>query len=35
MKNDLLISDVIKKLNSLILDFDSYYTLKNIKRNCK
>lgn len=33
MRNDVLINDVIKKLDSLILDFDTYYTLKNLKIN--
>jgi len=32
MKNEILINDVIKELNTLILDFDAYYTLKNIKK---
>ena len=31
MKNDILINDVLKELDSLILKFDTYYTLKNIK----
>lgn len=31
MKNEILINDVIKELNELILKFDTYYTIKNIK----
>ncbi len=30
MKNELLINDVIKKLNGFILDFNVYCTLNNI-----
>lgn len=31
MKNEILINDVLKDLDELILKFDSYYTLKNLK----
>ena len=30
MKNELLISDIIKELDAVILKFDTYYTLKNL-----
>lgn len=33
MRNDLLISNVLRELDELILKFDTYYTLKNIKKN--
>lgn len=33
MKEDLLINDVIRKLNGLILDLNVYCTLKNIDDN--
>jgi len=32
MKNDILINDVIKQVNTLMLEFDMYYTMKNIKK---
>ena len=32
MKNEVLINEVLKDLNALILKFDTYYTLKNIKK---
>lgn len=32
MKNDLLINDVLKELDSLILKFDAYYTMKNMDK---
>lgn len=32
MKNEILISDMIKELNQIILQFDTYYTLKNLKK---
>ena len=32
MKNEVLINEVLKNLDELILKFDSYYTLKNIKK---
>jgi len=32
MKNDILINDVIKQVNTLILEFDMYYAMKNIKK---
>lgn len=35
MRNDLLISNVLRELDDLILKFDTYYTFKNIKKNSK
>jgi len=35
MKEDLLINDVIRKLNGLIMDFNVYCTLKNAKEESK
>lgn len=35
MKEDLLINDVIKKLNGLIMDFNVYCTLKNTEEETK
>ena len=29
MKNDILINDVIRKVDGLLLDFNYYYTIKN------
>lgn len=33
MRNENLINNVLRDLDELILKFDSYYTLKNIKKN--
>ncbi len=33
MNNLVLITDVIKNVDELILKFDTYYTLKNIKKS--
>lgn len=33
MRDILLINDVLKEVDSLILDFDAYYTIKNIGKN--
>ena len=35
MKNEILINDVIKEVDALMLKFDLYYTLKNIKKDNK
>lgn len=35
MKDDILISDVVKELDKLILKFDAYYTLKNLEKKKK
>ncbi len=32
MKNEVLINEVLKELDDLILKFDTYYTLKNINQ---
>ena len=32
MKNSLLINNILKDVNELILDMEVYYTLKNVKK---
>ena len=32
MKNDLLITDVIKNLDEVILKFDAYFAMKNLNK---
>lgn len=32
MKNDMLINDVIKNLDTLILELDNYYFMNNLKK---
>lgn len=32
MKEEILINDVVKKVDELLLNLEAYYTLKNINR---
>ena len=32
MRNEVLINEVLKELDELILKFNSYYTIKNLKK---
>ncbi len=35
MKNEILINDILKELDEVILKFDTYYTLKNLSQSQK
>ncbi len=35
MKNNILINDIINNVNDCLLDFNYYYTIKNLKKRKK